>query len=136
MAQDPACSASSKSRGEKLGVKPGQSVLLVSITDAHFIAELQGRGARITRTGSPDVIFCAIESRAALQKLPDLAQRMKRNGALWTLRPKGSPMVSEGDVRKAGKAAGLVDVKVVRFSETHTADKFVIPRKLRGSTGS
>jgi hypothetical protein len=27
----------------------------------------------------------------------------------------------------AGKAAGLVDVKVVRFSETHTAEKFVRP---------
>jgi hypothetical protein len=28
---------------------------------------------------------------------------------------------------KAGKDAGLVDVKVVRFSDTHTAEKFVIP---------
>lgn len=27
----------------------------------------------------------------------------------------------------AGKEAGLVDIKVVRFSETHTALKFVIP---------
>ncbi len=27
----------------------------------------------------------------------------------------------------AGKAAGLVDVKVVSFSPTHTAEKFVIP---------
>jgi hypothetical protein len=26
-----------------------------------------------------------------------------------------------------GKSAGLVDVKVVRFSRTHTAEKFVIP---------
>lgn len=28
---------------------------------------------------------------------------------------------------KAAKAAGLVDVKVVRFSETHSANKFVVP---------
>jgi len=27
----------------------------------------------------------------------------------------------------AGKHAGLVDVKVVSFSDTHTAEKFVIP---------
>jgi len=27
----------------------------------------------------------------------------------------------------AGKRAGLVDVKVVSFSETHTAEKFVVP---------
>jgi hypothetical protein len=31
----------------------------------------------------------------------------------------------------AGKTAGLVDVKVVSFSETHTAEKFVIPRRDR-----
>lgn len=36
----------------------------------------------------------------------------------------------------AGKQAGLVDVKVVSFSETHTAEKFVIPvakRRVRSS---
>jgi hypothetical protein len=32
---------------------------------------------------------------------------------------------------KAGKTAGLVDVKVVRFSDTHTAEKYVIPVKDR-----
>jgi len=118
-------------RIDKLGVKPGQSVLLVGVTDALFLAELQDRGARLARSTVPDLIFCAIESRAALQKLPDLARRMKRDGALWTIRPKRSPHVSEADVMKAGKAAGLVDIKVVRFSETHTAEKFVVPKKVR-----
>jgi len=120
-----------KTRSEKLGVTPGQTVLLVGVTDAHFLSELQEVGARITRTGTPDVVFCAIESRAALQKLPELARRIARDGAVWTIRPKGSPLVSEADVLKAGKAAGLVDVKVVRFSETHTAEKFVVPKKMR-----
>ena len=40
-------------------------------------------------------------------------------------------MVSESEVRTAGRAAGLIDVKVVRFSDTHTADKFVIPKEER-----
>lgn len=120
-----------RTRSEKLGVKPGQTVLLVGVTDAHFLNELQEIGARLTRTGTPDVVFCAIESRAALQKLPELARRIARAGAVWTIRPKGSPLVSEADVMKAGKAAGLVDVKVVRFSETHTAEKFVVPKALR-----
>lgn len=31
----------------------------------------------------------------------------------------------------AGKAAGLVDVKVVSFSATHTAETFVIPVSAR-----
>jgi hypothetical protein len=125
-----------KSRAEKLGVKPGHTALLVGIADAHFITELQEHGVRISRTGTPDLIFCAVDSRAALQALAELARRMKRDGALWTIRPKGSPYVSEGDVMKAGKAAGLVDVKVVRFSDTHTAEKFVIPKKLRTGAGS
>jgi hypothetical protein len=30
-----------------------------------------------------------------------------------------------------GKAAGLVDVNVVAFSETHSANKFVIPKAKR-----
>ena len=39
----------------------------------------------------------------------------------------GSGAIGEGDVLSAGRAAGLKDVKVVRFSATHTALKFVIP---------
>src|SRR3954462_10119064 len=120
-----------KSRVEKLGVKPGLTALLVGVVDAMFVAELQAAGARIAQSGSPDLIFCAVESRAALRTLSGLAKRMKRDGALWTIRPKGSPHISEADVMKAGQAAGLVVVKVVRFSETHTAEKFVVPKKLR-----
>jgi len=40
---------------------------------------------------------------------------------------RGSTDVRESEVLSAGKSAGLVDVKVVRFSDTHTAHKFVIP---------
>ena len=42
------------------------------------------------------------------------------------IRPKGVKTITEADTMAAGKAAGLVDVKVVKFSETHTAEKFVI----------
>ena len=44
------------------------------------------------------------------------------------MRPKGKDTpVTETDARKAGLAAGLVDVKVAAFSPTHSALKFVIP---------
>ena len=46
---------------------------------------------------------------------------------LWTLRPKGSPDLKESEMMQAGQDAGLVDVKVVSFSEALTAEKFVIP---------
>ena len=56
-----------------------------------------------------------------------LRTSLKPNGALWVIRPKGRPEISEAAVRAAGRAAGLVDVKVVGFSPTHTAEKFVVP---------
>jgi hypothetical protein len=52
---------------------------------------------------------------------------MRRDGALWTVRRKGRRDQSEGDVLAAGRAAGLLDVKVVRLSETHSLFKWVIP---------
>jgi len=41
--------------------------------------------------------------------------------------PKGQKHIREIDVINAGKSAGLVDNKVARFSETHTALRLVIP---------
>jgi hypothetical protein len=41
--------------------------------------------------------------------------------------PKAKREITEGDVIGAGRKAGLKDVKVVGFSTTHTALKFVIP---------
>jgi hypothetical protein len=60
-----------------------------------------------------------------------LKRSLKPNGALWVIRPKGRPEITESAVMVAGQAAGLVDVKVVSFSATHTAEKFVIPIKDR-----
>ena len=44
-----------------------------------------------------------------------------------TLRPKGSQDLAEREMMRAGQAAGLVDVKVVSFSDVLTAEKFVVP---------
>ena len=117
------------SRADKLGVKSGQSVLLANGTDSELARELTSRGATIvTRAAKPlDVIFHFADSRASLFKLAALRAKLQPAGALWIVRPKGSANISEADVMKAGKDAGLVDVKVVRFSDTHTAEKFVVP---------
>jgi hypothetical protein len=50
---------------------------------------------------------------------------------VWAIYPKGRRELSEDTVRAAGRRAGLVDVKVVRFSETLGALKLVIPRARR-----
>jgi hypothetical protein len=117
------------SRIDKLDVKPGQVVLFVGIRDATLREEIETRGAIVVaRVVDPvDVIFVAANERRDLQRLVTLQNFLKRDGAIWVIRPKGSPNISENDVMSAGKAVGLVDVKVVRFSQTHTAEKFVIP---------
>jgi hypothetical protein len=117
------------SRLDKLGIKPAHVVLVVGNVDEAFVRELESRAARVSTraNGAADAIFYAADSRSALGKLKALQRHLKRDGAIWVVRPKGVDAITEADVMKAGKAAGLVDVKVVRFSETHTAEKFVIP---------
>jgi hypothetical protein len=116
---------------EKLGVKPALRVQLVGKLPSAFRADLAKRGANLVRGARCDLIFLAAEDRLSLEQLPQLKGRLAPNGALWVVRPKGSEAITEKEVFAAGKAAGLVDIKVVRFSETHTADKFVIPLKDR-----
>jgi hypothetical protein len=116
-------------RADKLGIKPHQRVLMIGISDAAFRRELEACGASVftRRAHDMDVVFYGAKSRPALDSLDTLQDYLKRDGAIWVIRPKGRPEISEADVMQAGRAAGLVDVKVVRFSDTHTAEKFVIP---------
>lgn len=117
------------SRLDKLGIKPGMTVLPVMLRDKGFVEELRKREARIVRTPGHgvDVIFFAASDRADLERLTDVPRGLKPAGALWVIRPKGSAAITEAETMAAGKRAGLVDVKVVSFSDTHTAEKFVIP---------
>jgi len=120
------------SRLAKLGVKEGARILLLGAVEEAFVEELRAAGARALRRmgrGTPafDVIFLAVERRESLERLGALASKIVPSGAIWTLRPKGQRAVTEADTMAAGKRAGLVDVKVVSFSDTLTAEKFVIP---------
>ena len=121
------------SRLTKLGVKPGSRVALVGDFgfDAAFESELAEGGANdaaVTSRTPVDVLFYAPTTRAALARIAALSKRLDPAGALWIVRPKGKDTpVPEADTRKAGLAAGLVEVKVAAFSATHTAEKFVIP---------
>jgi hypothetical protein len=123
-----------KSVVDKLGIRDGQVVALIDVDDAEFRARLLDRGVTL-RDGTPgrdcDVIFLAAETVEALRKLPTLIRHLAPAGAIWVLRPKGHSRITERAVMTAGREAGLVDTKVVRFSETHTAEKFVIPRAKR-----
>ena len=118
------------SRLDKLGMKPESTLLQVTFKDDQFVAELRERGVRIVRTapaGGVDAIFFGASTREDLNRLESAVPWLKPNGALWIVRPKGTKAITEAETMAAGKRAGLVDVKVVSFSETHTAEKFVIP---------
>jgi hypothetical protein len=118
-------------RLDKLGVKPGAKVSLVGEVEAAFVSELEGRTEDLSQ-GRPraasDLIFFAAEAPADLDRLASLRKSLQPAGAIWVLRRKGpEARVSEAAVMAAGKAAGLVDTKVVSFSDTHTAERLVIP---------
>jgi hypothetical protein len=117
------------SRLDKLGVKPDHAVILLGIKDAGFVSELETRRARVSTRlqGEADIIFLGADRRETRAKLRAIQKYLRRNGAIWVIRPKGHIAITESDVMTAGRAAGLVDVKVARFSDTHTAEKLVIP---------
>ena len=101
--------------------------------DDAFVADLETRGADVSRRlrRDSDIVFFATDRREDLARLGEIGRSLRPAGAVWVIRPKGVSTISESDVMAAGKAAGLVDVKVVKFSETHTAEKLVVPVGLR-----
>ncbi|MEK7312271.1 MAG: DUF3052 family protein, partial [Chloroflexota bacterium] len=65
-------------------------------------------------------------------KLKSLKGYLRKDGAIWVVSLKGKQAkIRDVQVIAAAKAAGLVDNKVVSFSETHTALRLVIPVALR-----
>jgi hypothetical protein len=122
------------SRLEKIGVRPQWRASAIGVDDCVFLVELERAVAELTigrLVKGSDAIFFGATDMSQLQRLAKVKTLMKPNGAVWVIRPKGRPEISESAVRAAGRAAGLVDVKVVSFSATHTAEKFVIPLSKR-----
>ncbi len=113
-----------KSVADKLGLRSGQTISVAGALDPAFLGVREF--SKKLLPGS-DIIFFAANARQELARLCELRKSLAPNGAIWVIRPKGISAISEADVMAAAKAAGLVDVKVVRFSDTHTAEKLVIP---------
>jgi hypothetical protein len=132
----PACLTSTRSRPEKLGIKPGMRVVTINVNDAEFQQEVRLAGAHVRSraTAGSDAIFFGADRPSDLSRLATLSRTLQPAGALWVIRRKGKDAtISERESMAAGKKAGLVDVKVVSFSGTHTAEKYVIPVAKRGA---
>ena len=125
-----------RSRLQKIGVKAAWRASAIGVDDTAFLAELEDAVAHLSIgrvVKGADAIFYGVTKEAQLARLGKLKASLTPNGALWIIRPKGRPEISERATMAAGKAAGLVDVKVVAFSATHTAEKYVIPVAARAS---
>src|SRR5580700_5197902 len=115
---------------DKLGVKVGQRIMVLGVEDAEFLKDLADRVpeySRGSRMGNADLIFFSVEAKEDLSQLKSLSRSICKSGGIWVVYPKGQTHIREIDVINAGKTAGLTDNKIVRFSATHTALRFVIP---------
>lgn len=115
---------------DKLGVKVGQRIVVLGVEDAEFLKDLAGRVPEYSRErqiGNADLILFSAEAQEDLPQLQSLSRSICKSGAIWVVYPRGQKHIREVDVISAGKFAGLTDNKVCRFSETHTALRFVIP---------
>ena len=125
-----------RTRIDKLDVKSDSRVGTVGIDDREFLEELEARTGDVpARATGHDytLIFLAAEKPAALRRLESLRGKIVPAGAIWVITPKGTPSLGREPVIHAARAAGLVDVKSARFSDSHTALKLMIPRDSRNA---
>lgn len=124
-----------RSRLDKLGVKPGAKVAIVDLDDPGFTKELRERTKDITeqKPSTPcDLVFLGAKTHAELRRINQVKAWIEPNGAVWVVRPKGGRSeLKDTDLIQAGLDAGLVDNKIVSFSETHGAMRFVYRLKDR-----
>jgi hypothetical protein len=123
-----------KTRIEKIGMKPGEKISLLGSFEPDFLAELEPLAGSVTKgkvAADSNTIFLAADSLKELSAVAKMAKSLKGAGSLWIVYPKGQKSITESDVIAAGRKTGLKDVKVVGFSATHTALKFVIPLEMR-----
>ena len=118
---------------DKLGIKPDSRVSVLGVTEEAFWAQLNDRAPDVSTRLRSDaqVIVWAAKTVEDLGRLSKLRDRLTPDGAIWVIWPKGKKDLREDDVRGAAVRRGLVDVKVVSFSETHSGLKLMIPKRLR-----
>jgi hypothetical protein len=125
---------SPRSLADKLGVKSGMRVAVLGLEDASIFADLERRGAEIISGKVPagvPLVLWRVTRAASLSELAGIVKNIARDGAIWVVHPRGDASVADTVIFAAAKDAGLTYTKVVRFSETDTAEKLVIPRTAR-----
>jgi len=123
-----------KSVAEKLGVRPGSRISVLRLREPAVLKDARKTAAAFADDKplkDSDVIFFGAEATSELPRIKKVLPKLAINGALWVVYPKGRKDITELQVLNAGRDAGLVDIKVVGYSATHTALKFVRPKSKR-----
>lgn len=128
---------------DKLGLKEGMTVRLLGAPDGY--RDLLGGGPPVlgvatTGASGESVDFThlfAADARTLEERFRSARDGMAENGMVWASWPKKSSGVAseigKSEVMAAGKAVGLVDVKVCAVDATWSGLKFVIPVADRGA---
>jgi hypothetical protein len=108
---------------DKLGMRAGTRVRIIGEPQPGFMELIEATGATAIREGSAEAEMLAafVENRSELETLFSSALP---SVPLWIMYPKRRKEITEMDVLSRVRAAGLVDTKVARFSESHTALRF------------
>jgi hypothetical protein len=123
-----------KSTADKLGIKPGLTISALKLAGDATMNDARKVVASFADDKplkNSDMIFLGATTASDLRGLKKLLASLAANGALWVIYPKGRKDITELQVLGAGRATGLLDIKVVSYSATHTALKFVRPKNER-----
>jgi hypothetical protein len=124
---------------DKLGVKPGDAVLVAGTPDAELVARARKKAGRpAARVGelAEVVLYWPRSASEVTARLRALRKRIVEAGGIWVISAKrGQERASRpylgNEVIALGLAAGLVDNKICSISESDTAMRFVIRRSDR-----
>ncbi len=128
---------------KKLGIKENSRIALIA-PPPNFQKELgplpPGVQFISINAKTPSLVVLFAKSQAELKRtFPRLASRVPPDGILWIAWPKKASGVatdlSQGEVRRTGLDAGLVDVKICAVDETWSGLKFVVRLKDRANWG-
>lgn len=129
---------SKKSLRDKLGIKPGFSVVLMNTPLSYImeIGDLSDVKLYPTVKKDHDFIHVFLKSKEdLLQFLPSLLAGIKPTGMIWVSWPKKASSVptdiTEDTIREVALPLGLVDVKVAAIDEVWSGLKLVIRVKDR-----
>jgi hypothetical protein len=120
---------------DKLGIKPGQAVVIASpsYVDDQLHAQIQDRVGRDLADADEkaDVVLVDVDDRTdPVAVLAEWKRRIAPAGGIWLLtRKRGqSGYVDQTKLIAAGGPAGVVDNKICSVSDTLSAMRFVIRR--------